>query len=244
MLAEYCKDLCAEVRLGKVDPVIGRSREVTRITQILARRTKNNPILLGEPGVGKTAIAEGLAKAIVDCANPDGSPLPAFLLGKRIMQLDVGRIIAGAKERGELEQRMTKLIQETKDAKDVILMIDEVHTLVGAGSSGRGGAGGGGIDIANLVKPALARGEFQIIGATTVAEHRKYIEKDAALERRFQPVMVGEPSEKEAVEILSGLKDRYEKYHKVIEQLQSRCQHSSACLQSKSENSRLSVGRI
>lgn len=216
MLDEYCKDLCAEVRAGKIDPVFGRSKEVTRVTQILARRSKNNPILLGEPGVGKTAIAEGLAHAIVHCANPDGSPLPTFLHDKRVMSLDVGLLIAGAKERGELESRMTKLISEIKESGNVILMIDEVHTLVGAGSVARGGGGGGGMDIANLIKPALARGEFQVIGATTVDEHRKYIEKDAALERRFQPVMVNEPSQPEAIEILKGLKEKYERHHKCL----------------------------
>ena len=158
------------MRAGKIDPVIGRTKEVTRVTQILARRSKNNPILLGEPGVGKTAIAEGLALAIVSRINPDGSPLPPFLYDKRVMSLDVGLVIAGAKERGELENRMTKLIAEIKECGDVILMIDEVHTLVGAGS---GSKAGGGMDIANLIKPALARGEFQVIGATTVDEHRR-----------------------------------------------------------------------
>lgn len=189
MLEEYCKDLVAEVKAGRIDPVIGRSREVARVTQILGRRTKNNPVLLGEPGVGKTAIAEGLALAIVNRANPDGTPLPAFLHDKRVLQMDVSLLIAGAKERGELEQRMTKLTAEVKEDGNVILMIDEVHTLVGAGSVGRGG--GGGMDVANLVKPALARGEFQVIGATTVEEYRKYVERDPALERRFQPVQVG-----------------------------------------------------
>lgn len=213
ILSELCKDLCAEVRAGKIDPVIGRTKEVTRVTQILARRSKNNPILLGEPGVGKTAIAEGLALAIVSRINPDGSPLPPFLYDKRVMSLDVGLVIAGAKERGELENRMTKLIAEIKECGDVILMIDEVHTLVGAGS---GSKAGGGMDIANLIKPALARGEFQVIGATTVDEHRKYIERDAALERRFQPVMVNEPTEPEALEILLGLKDKYESHHKCL----------------------------
>ncbi|GAX82036.1 hypothetical protein CEUSTIGMA_g9464.t1 [Chlamydomonas eustigma] len=216
ILDEYCKDLCAEFKAGRIDPVIGRSHEVSRVTQILARRTKNNPILLGEPGVGKTAIAEGLAASIVLQSNPDGSPLPAFLRNKRVMQLDVGRIISGAKERGELEDRMTKLVKETKEAGDVILIIDEVHTLVGAGSVGKTGPGSGGLDMANMIKPALARGEFQIIGATTVDEHRKYIERDAALERRFQPVMVNEPTEEQAVLILKGLRDRYERFHKCV----------------------------
>ncbi|PNW78134.1 hypothetical protein CHLRE_10g465550v5 [Chlamydomonas reinhardtii] len=213
MTEEYCKDLCAEVRAGRIDPVVGRDREVGRVCQILARRTKNNPILLGEPGVGKTAIAEGLAAAIVHrAASVDGSPLPEFLHSKRILQLDVGLLIAGAKERGELESRVTKLIAEIREAGNIILMIDEIHTLVGAGSVGRGG--GGGLDIANLVKPALARGEFQVIGATTLDEHRKYIERDAALERRFQPVTVDEPTPEATLTILQGLKERYERHHR------------------------------
>ncbi|KAG2449289.1 hypothetical protein HYH02_005446 [Chlamydomonas schloesseri] len=213
MTEEYCKDLCAEVRAGRIDPVVGRDREVGRVCQILARRTKNNPILLGEPGVGKTAIAEGLAAAIVHrAASVDGTPLPEFLHSKRILQLDVGLLIAGAKERGELESRVTKLIAEIREAGNIILMIDEIHTLVGAGSVGRGG--GGGLDIANLVKPALARGEFQVIGATTLDEHRKYIERDAALERRFQPVTVDEPTPEATLTILQGLKERYERHHR------------------------------
>jgi ATP-dependent Clp protease ATP-binding subunit ClpC len=185
---------------------IGRDEEVERVIQVLARRSKNNPILLGEPGVGKTAIAEGLAIRIAagDC--------PEFLRDKRVLSLDVGLLMAGAKERGELESRVTGLVAEIKEKKDVVLMIDEVHTLIGAGAVGKGG-GGGGMDISNLLKPALARGELQCIGATTVDEHRKYIEKDAALERRFQPVMVEEPSEEDAVEILFGLRDRYEAHH-------------------------------
>ncbi|KAG2433436.1 hypothetical protein HXX76_008493 [Chlamydomonas incerta] len=213
MTEEYCKDLCAEVRAGRIDPVVGRDREVARVCQILARRTKNNPILLGEPGVGKTAIAEGLAAAIVHrAASVDGTPLPEFLHSKRILQLDVGLLIAGAKERGELESRVTKLIAEIREAGNIILMIDEIHTLVGAGSVGRGG--GGGLDIANLIKPALARGEFQVIGATTLDEHRKYIERDAALERRFQPVTVDEPTPEATLTILQGLKERYERHHR------------------------------
>ncbi|KXZ46077.1 hypothetical protein GPECTOR_47g352 [Gonium pectorale] len=214
MTEEYCRDLCAEVRAGRIDPVVGREREVSRCVQILARRTKNNPILLGEPGVGKTAIAEGLAAAIVARQpGPDGAPLPEFLASKRILQLDVGLLIAGAKERGELESRVTKLIAEVKESGNIILMIDEIHTLVGAGSVGRGG--GGGLDIANLIKPALARGEFQVIGATTLDEHRKYIERDAALERRFQPVNVDEPTPEATMAILLGLKERYERHHRV-----------------------------
>lgn len=211
-LEEYCRDLCAEVRAGRIDPVVAREKEIARVTQILGRRTKNNPILLGEPGVGKTAIAEGLAYTIVHKTNLDGTPLPAFLENKRVMQVDVGLIIAGAKERGELENRVTKLLAEVKECGDVILMIDEVHTLVGAGAVGRGG--GGGLDISNLIKPALARGEIQCIGATTVKEHRKYIERDPALERRFQPVYVDEPSQEQTLEILKGLREKYERHHK------------------------------
>lgn len=216
-LEEFCRDLCALAKANRMDPVIGRTKEVARVAQVLARRTKNNPILLGEPGVGKTAIAEGLALAIVSGALPDGSQLPDFLKGKRVMQLDVGLLIAGAKERGELESRVTKLLAEAQEAGDVILMIDEVHTLVGAGAVGRGGGGGGGgLDISNMLKPALARGQLQCIGATTLDEHRKYIEKDAALERRFQPVIVNEPSEEDALLILEGLVDRYERHHRCI----------------------------
>ncbi|GBF97872.1 hypothetical protein Rsub_10227, partial [Raphidocelis subcapitata] len=215
-LEEFCRDLCAEARAGRIDPVIGREREVARVTQILARRTKNNPILLGEPGVGKTAIAEGLAVAIVNNASLDGAPLPAFLRSKRVMQLDVGLLIAGAKERGELENRVTRLIAEAREDGNVVLMIDEIHTLVGAGAVGRGGGGGGGLDIANLVKPALARGELQVIGATTLDEHRKYIERDAALERRFQPVYVLEPDEASTLSILEGLRERYERHHRCV----------------------------
>jgi ATP-dependent Clp protease ATP-binding subunit ClpC len=216
-LEEFCRDLCAEAQMQRTDPVIGRQKEVVRIIQILGRKKKNNPILLGEPGVGKTAIAEGLARAIVSRTNADGSPLPAFLWNKRVMQLDVGLLIAGAKERGELELRVTKLLQECKSEGNIILMIDEVHTLVGAGAVGRGGGGGGGgMDISNLLKPALARGELQCIGATTLDEHRKHIERDAALERRFQPVVVDEPTEDETLAILEGLQERYERHHHVV----------------------------
>ena len=206
-LKDFCVDLTQKASDGNVDPVIGREEEVERTIQILARRSKNNPILLGEPGVGKTAIAEGLAMRIV---NGD---VPAFLESKKVVSLDVGLLMAGAKERGELESRVTGLIAEIKERGDVVLMIDEVHTLVGAGAVGK--SGGGGMDISNLLKPPLARGELQCIGATTVDEHRKYIEKDAALERRFQPIIVEEPSEEDAVEILRGLRSRYEKYHRV-----------------------------
>ncbi|KAF6252630.1 ClpD chaperone, Hsp100 family [Scenedesmus sp. NREL 46B-D3] len=217
-LDEFCRDLCEEVRMNKIDPVIGREREVARVMQILARRTKNNPILLGEPGVGKTAIAEGLAYAVVHEVALEGSPLPAFLRSKRVLQLDVGLLMAGAKERGELENRVTRLIQECRDSGDVILMIDEVHTIVGTGAVGRGGGGGGGggLDISNLMKPALARGELQCIGATTLDEHRKHIEKDPALERRFQPVYVLEPNEEDTLAILQGLAERYERHHHCV----------------------------
>ncbi|CAK9874897.1 unnamed protein product [Sphagnum jensenii] len=207
-LDDFCIDLTARAAEGKIDPVIGRDKEVQRVVQILARRTKNNPILLGEPGVGKTAIAEGLAMRIV------GGSVPEFLTGKRVMSLDMGLLLAGAKERGELESRVTNLIEETRSAGNVILLIDEVHTLVGSGSVGRGGSAGAGLDIANLLKPALARGELQCIGATTLDEHRKHIEKDKALARRFQPVMVLEPSQEDAVKILVGLRSKYEEHHK------------------------------
>ncbi|CAL5223254.1 g5736 [Coccomyxa viridis] len=211
VLEDYCRDLCQQARDKSIDVVIGRSKEVARVVQVLARRSKNNPILLGDPGVGKTAIAEGLARAIVTGALPDGAPLPAFLKGKRVMQLDLGLLIAGAKERGELESRVTNLLSEIRAAGNVMLMIDEIHMLVGAGAGSK--AGGSGLDISNLLKPPLARGELQCIGATTLDEHRKYIEKDAALERRFQPVMVAEPTQAETLEILHGLQERYEKHH-------------------------------
>ncbi|KAG6551592.1 hypothetical protein Mapa_006669 [Marchantia paleacea] len=207
-LNDFCVDLTARAGEGKIDPVIGRDKEVQRVVQILARRTKNNPILLGEPGVGKTAIAEGLALRICN------GTVPEFLIGKRVMSLDMGLLLAGAKERGELETRVTNLVEETRTAGNVILLIDEVHTLVGSGSVGRGGSSGAGLDIANLLKPALARGQLQCIGATTLDEHRKHIEKDKALARRFQPVMVNEPTQDDAIEILLGLRSRYEEHHK------------------------------
>jgi ATP-dependent Clp protease ATP-binding subunit ClpC len=188
---------------GKLDPVVGRQKEVERMIQILSRRTKNNPVLIGEPGVGKTALAEGLAQRIVNNDVPDS------LQGKQVLTLDTGSLLAGTKYRGEFEERLKKIIEEVRASKDVILVIDEVHTLVGAG------AVEGGLDAANILKPALARGELQCIGATTMDEYRKYIERDAALERRFQPVMVNEPSVEETIEILYGLRDRYEQHHKL-----------------------------
>ena len=188
---------------GELDPVIGRDKEIQRVVQILSRRTKNNPVLIGEPGVGKTAIAEGLAQRILS------GDIPEILKGKRVMQLNVANLVAGTKYRGEFEERMRRLVKEIRETKNVILFIDEIHTLVGAGGAE------GAVDAANILKPSLARGEFQVIGATTISEYRKYIEKDAALERRFQPVMVDEPSEEDTVSILKGLRDSYEAHHRV-----------------------------
>ncbi|XP_047071153.1 chaperone protein ClpD2, chloroplastic [Lolium rigidum] len=206
-LALFCVDLTMRASGGLIDPVIGRKKEIERVVQIICRRTKNNPILLGEAGVGKTAIAEGLALKI---ANGD---VPIFLVGRRILSLDVALLMAGAKERGELEARVTSLIREVRKAGDVILFIDEVHTLIGSGIAGRGSKGAG-LDIANLLKPALARGELQCIASTTLDEHRLHFEKDKALARRFQPVYVNEPSQEDAVKILLGLREKYETYHK------------------------------
>ena len=202
-LDQYGNDLTAAAREGKLDPVIGRENEMQRVIQILSRRTKNNPCLIGEPGVGKTAVAEGLAEKIVSGEVPD------TIRGKRVVALDLSGMIAGAKYRGEFEERIKSVMAEVKKAGNVILFIDEIHTLIGAGSAE------GAIDAANILKPALSRGEIQVIGATTIAEYRKYIEKDAALERRFQSVMVGEPSREEAVRILYGLRDKYEAHHRV-----------------------------
>ncbi len=202
-LDEFGKDLTALAKEGKIDPVIGREEEIQRVIQILSRRTKNNPCLIGEPGVGKTAIAEGLALKIVR------NEVPELLAGKKIVALDLTSMVAGTKYRGDFEERIKKAMDEVKNAKDVILFIDEVHTIIGAG------AAEGATDAANILKPSLARGEIQVIGATTINEYRKNIEKDAALERRFQPVMVGEPTEEEAIEILKGLRDKYEAHHKV-----------------------------
>lgn len=203
MLSQFGRDLTKLAKDGKIDPVIGRQKEIERVIQILSRRTKNNPCLIGEPGVGKTAIAEGLALKIVSCEVPE------LLKDKKIYSLDLTGMVAGTKYRGDFEERIKKVIDEVKNAKDVILFIDEVHTLIGAGSAE------GAADAANILKPSLARGELQIIGATTIEEYRKHIEKDAALERRFQPVMVDEPSQEEAIEILKGIKDKYEAHHKV-----------------------------
>ena len=201
-LADFGTDLNESAKQGKIDPVIGRDKEITRVIQILSRRTKNNPVLIGEPGVGKTAIAEGLAQRIVN------GNVPGILRNKRIISLSISSMLAGAKYRGEFEERLKKAIDEVQKHEDMIIFIDEIHTLVGAGATE------GAMDAANILKPALARGEFQVIGATTLDEYKKHIEKDAALERRFQPVLVGEPSEEDALEILRGLRDRYEAFHK------------------------------
>ena len=201
-LADFSTDLNESAKQGKIDPVIGRDKEIARVIQILSRRTKNNPVLIGEPGVGKTAIAEGLAQRIVN------GNVPEILRNKRIISLSISSLLAGAKYRGEFEERLKKAIDEVQKHEDMIIFIDEVHTLVGAGATE------GAMDAANILKPALARGEFQVIGATTLDEYKKHIEKDAALERRFQPVLVGEPSEEDALEILKGLRDRYEAFHK------------------------------
>ena len=201
-LSDFATDLNESAKQGKIDPVIGRDTEIQRVIQILSRRTKNNPVLIGEPGVGKTAIAEGLAQRIVT------DNVPEILRNKRIISLSIGSMLAGAKYRGEFEERLKKAIDEVQQHDDMIIFIDESHTLVGAGATE------GAMDAANILKPALARGEFQVIGATTLDEYKKYIEKDAALERRFQPVQVGEPNEEDALEILKGLRDRYEAFHK------------------------------
>ena len=202
-LDKFGRDLTSAAKKGEIDPVIGREKEIERVIQILSRRTKNNPVLIGEPGVGKTAVAEGLALKIVE------GQVPEILRDKRIVSLDLTGMVAGAKYRGDFEERIKEAIDEVKKSKNVILFIDELHTIVGAGSAE------GSTDAANILKPSLARGDFQVIGATTISEYRKYIEKDAALERRFQPVNVGEPSEEETVQILEGLRDRYEAHHKV-----------------------------
>ncbi|OIP72444.1 MAG: ATP-dependent Clp protease ATP-binding subunit ClpC [Oscillatoriales cyanobacterium CG2_30_40_61] len=202
-LDEFGSNLTQMAAEGKLDPVVGRQKEIERVIQILGRRTKNNPVLIGEPGVGKTAIAEGLAQRIAT------NDIPDILEDKRVVTLDIGLLVAGTKYRGEFEERLKKIMDEIRSAGNVILVIDEVHTLIGAG------AAEGAIDAANILKPALARGELQCIGATTLDEYRKHIERDAALERRFQPVMVGEPSVSETIEILFGLRERYEQHHKL-----------------------------
>lgn len=202
-LDQFSRDLTNMASKGQLDPVIGRTDEVQRVIQILSRRTKNNPVLIGEPGVGKTAIAEGLAQKIIAC------DVPETLIGKRVVSLDLTSMVAGTKYRGDFEERIKNAIEEVKKAKDVILFIDELHTIIGAG------AAEGAIDASNILKPALSRGEIQVVGATTLNEYRKYIEKDAALERRFQPVQVNEPTQEESVQILKGLRDKYEAHHKL-----------------------------
>ena len=202
-LEEFTRDLTEAARQGKLDPVIGRDKEIQRVVQILSRRTKNNPVLIGEPGVGKTAIAEGLAQRIA------AADVPEELLNKKLLSLDLSGMVAGTKYRGEFEERIKNALDEVKKDGNVILFIDELHTIVGAGSAE------GAVDAANIIKPALGRGEIQVIGATTLNEYRKYIEKDAALERRFQPVTVGEPSQEATLEILKGIREKYEKHHKL-----------------------------
>ena len=202
-LNQYSRDLTALAREGKLDPVIGRDTEIMRVVQILSRRTKNNPCLIGEPGVGKTAIAEGLAQMIV------AGEVPEIIAQKRVVTLDLSGMVAGSKYRGEFEERIKKVIKEVIEAGNIYLFLDELHTLIGAGGAE------GAIDASNILKPSLSRGEIQLIGATTISEYRKYIEKDAALERRFQPVMVEEPSQEEAIRILSGIAYKYEEHHKV-----------------------------
>src|SRR5215218_6038825 len=203
-LKKYARDITEAAREGKLDPVIGRDEEIRRAIQVLARRTKNNPVLIGEPGVGKTAIVEGLALRVVK------GDVPEALKDKRVMALDLGAMVAGAKYRGEFEERLKAVLQEVTSAEgDIILFIDEMHTLVGAGKAD------GAMDASNLLKPALARGELHCVGATTLDEYRKHIEKDAALARRFQPVFVGEPTVEDTISILRGLKDKYEQHHGV-----------------------------
>jgi len=204
-LEEFGKDLTQAAAEGEMDPLVGRTEEIERAIQILARRQKNNPVLIGEPGVGKTAIAEGLARRIVE------GDVPEMLLDKRIIELDLGTLLSGTKYRGEFEERLKNIIQEMRDSGNVILMIDEIHTLVGAGGDG----GGGAMDAANILKPALSRGDLQIIGATTIEEYRKHVEKDKALERRFQPVSVPEPTVEETIQILTGLARKYESHHRL-----------------------------
>ena len=200
-LDEFGRDLTELAQVGKLDPVIGRENEIERVVQILSRRTKNNPVLIGEPGVGKTAIVEGLAQRIVN------REVPQLLFDRRVVALDLGALVAGTKYRGQFEARMKAIMKEIVQAENVMIFIDELHTLVGAG------AAEGSVDASNMLKPALSRGEIQCIGATTLDEYRKYIEKNGALERRFQPIMVDPPSVEESIEILKGLRDRYETHH-------------------------------
>ena len=202
-LNQFGEDLTIKAEDGKIDPIIGRNAEVEKVIQILSRRIKNNPCLVGEPGVGKTAIIEGLAQKIVDEAVPEN------LKDKRVVTMDISGMVAGAKYRGDFEERIKKALNEVKKAGDIILFVDEIHTIVGAG------AAEGAIDAANILKPLLARGEIQLIGATTINEYRKYIEKDIALERRFNKVKIEEPSKKDTVEILKGIRDKYEAHHNV-----------------------------
>src|SRR5438874_5135375 len=202
-LDQYGRDLTAEAAEGKLDPTAGRERELRRVITVLGRRQKNNPVLIGEPGVGKTAIVEGLARSIQE------GKVPATLRNKRIVTLNIGGMVAGAMFRGQFEQRIKSILEELRESEDVIVVIDELHTVVGAG------AAEGAVGAADMLKPALARGELRCIGATTLDEYRKHIEKDAALERRFQPIMVGEPSVEDTIAILRGLKPRYETHHKV-----------------------------
>ena len=202
-LDQYSRDLTQMAAEGKLDPVVGREKEISRLIQILSRRTKNNPCLVGEPGVGKTAIAEGLAQRIIAGTVPD------TIKDKRLVVLDLSGMVAGSKYRGEFEERIRRVVDEVRENQGILLFIDELHTIIGAGGAE------GALDASNILKPSLSRGELQIIGATTLEEYRKYIEKDAALERRFQPVTVEEPSEEEAYEILKGLRPYYERHHKV-----------------------------
>ena len=202
-LNQYGRDLTDLAREGKLDPIIGRDSETQRVLEILCRRTKNNPCFIGDPGVGKTAIVEGLAEKIIE------GNIPEILASKRVVTLDISSLLAGSKYRGEFEERLKKVMDEIRKAGDIILFIDEIHTIVGAGGAE------GAIDASNILKPALARGEIQCIGATTIDEYRKYIEKDAALERRFQPVMVVEPTKEETLQILKGVRDKYEAHHGV-----------------------------
>src|SRR5690554_2847552 len=203
VLDQFGRNLTQAARDGKLDPVIGREKEIERVMQILSRRTKNNPVLIGEPGVGKTAVVEGLAQKIVK------GEVPETLKDKHLYTLDLGALVAGSRYRGDFEERLKKVLKEIRTRGDIILFIDEIHTLVGAG------AAEGAIDAASILKPLLARGELQTIGATTLDEYRKYLEKDAALERRFQPIQVNEPSLAHSIEILKGLRDRYEAHHRV-----------------------------